>query len=489
MRKTGKKIIGIGSVVLLVLGIFLASRIARVLWYPATAQRQAAIEDLQKEYYSCFKLSLLPTQNFSEGDIEFFTGMPTKEVDYCFYNLRDVQDYLEEVYSTQEEVREIYLYLDPVEISDQYGHIARLYGKAYTEQLLSVISKQPDTFFGFVIPNYSAEYWSLLSDKQVQEAEKCIEDFLHLTELCENVKVYYMGFEEWLIGNPANYVDDRMHNREVHAFLIAQMLWREEYVLTSENVKERFALTEQIVQKKGSIKEIDLTEYDLVFFGDSVIGNYTDSLSIPGIVKGLTGAYIYNLGNGGSMATDDEKYPLHFGSMVERFLSGSIQDLEECTFKAGVEDYRADSHEGRKLCFVINYGLNDFFRSVPVDNPENPLDAGSYGGALRKGIGKLREAYPEAVFVLSGPNLITEYENGTRVSGELGGVLTEYVEIARSIAREYGAVYVDTYYEAGYTLENAGIYLADGYHPNHRGRYLLAEKLVEVCGEEFESGE
>lgn len=482
MKKTGKRMICVSVIILLLVCLFLGIRIARVWYYPASDQRQALVEELQENYYSCFKLSLLPTEDFSHGDIEFFTGMATLEADYLFCNLKDVGDFLEEVYATQEEVKEIYLYLDPVEISGAYGNIARFYGEAYSEYLLDVMSRHPETFFGFVLPNYSIEYWRGLDDGERLEAQTCIKDFRNLTALCENAKVYFMGFEDWLVGNSANYVDERMHNEDVHSFLIALMLWRDEYVLTGENFAERFGLVEQMVRNVEIHEKTDLSKYDLIFFGDSVIGNYTDSLSIPGAVQGLTGARVYNLGNGGSMASEDEKLELYFGSMVVRFLKGDVKDLEECTFKEGVERYYEDGHAGRTQCFVINYGLNDFFRSRPVDNPDNPLDIGTYGGALRSGLEKLKEAYPEAIFVLSGPNLITAYENGTRISEPSGGVLEEYADIARKVAEAYGGLYFDTYHDTCYTLEQAGIYLADGYHPNHRGRFLLAQRFVEAFG-------
>ena len=40
------------------------------------------------------------------------------------------------------------------------------------------------------------------------------------------------------------------------------------------------------------IKDSDLSDYNIVFFGDSVFGNYQDFASIPGVIGALTKASV-----------------------------------------------------------------------------------------------------------------------------------------------------------------------------------------------------
>lgn len=110
------------------------------------------------------------------------------------------------------------------------------------------------------------------------------------------------------------------------------------------------ALVQQAVSSPATYP--DLSDYDLVFFGDSVMGNYKDFASIPGVIGALTGAKVHNLAVGGSSATRSNGENASFNEVVENLLSTSSLSLPD-------DD---------KLCFVINYGLNDYFEGYPLEN-------------------------------------------------------------------------------------------------------------------------
>ena len=130
----------------------------------------------------------------------------------------------------------------------------------------------------------------------------------------------------------------------------------------------------------------DLSDYNIVFFGDSVFGNYQDFASIPGVIGALTKASVHNRAFGGSSATqltpDDKSFP----SAVQRFLS---------------EDTAEISGE-KKLCFVINYGLNDYFTGYTVEQ---------YRDGLQAGVQSLQDAYPDAEILIASSNFITAFDN------------------------------------------------------------------------------
>ncbi len=478
-RLIRKWLIGL-LVLILIAGGYTGFRVGKVVWYPQSEQRNDSVQDMGDNLYGCFRLSLLPTGDFAEGDIEYFTGIATKEVRYCFYNLKDVGDFLTEIYDSQEMVERIYLYLDPVEISKQYAGIAALYGKAYSKYLLHIMAAHPETSFAYVLPGYSVDYWNGLGVKGMQEAQSYIRDFYNVLESCGNAKVYYQGFEEWLIANKANYVDKRLLNMDVNSFLSALVIRDDYYVLTRDNLEEKLAITSQIVNDAANAEKIDLSTYDIVFLGDSVFGNYTDSMSIPGVVSGVSGARVYNCAQGGRTATYDDSDVLTFEKMVTGFIKQDVMGLEDCNYKSGVLKYMEDNHQQRKQCFIINFGLNDYFCGFAVGNPVDAVDSHTYSGALRNGISMLQEAYPDADILLMSPNLITTFENGTLVQGESGDVLEAYVKASQAVAVELDVWYLDVYHDAGYTTENAKSYLADECHPNERGRYLLAGKIMEL---------
>lgn len=99
---------------------------------------------------------------------------------------------------------------------------------------------------------------------------------------------------------------------------------------------------------------------------------------------------------------------MSFVIAVDTFLKQDPTVLREDTvYRTSLEAYLNDDHRGRRLCFVINYGLNDYFSGYAVDDPEDPYDTVTYCGALRTGIRSLQEAYPDALILLAAPNYIT----------------------------------------------------------------------------------
>ena len=227
-----------------------------------------------------------------------------------------------------------------------------------------------------------------------------------------------------------------------------------------------------------------MSDLSVVFFGDSVIGNYTGSFSIPGVVNGFSGAHVYNCAQGGATAskdpaTDDPAAAMSFVIAVDTFLKQDPTVLREDTvYRTSLEAYLNDDHRGRRLCFVINYGLNDYFSGYAVDDPEDPYDTVTYCGALRTGIRSLQEAYPDALILLAAPNYITFFENGTELHGEAGSTLTAYVQGAADVADQMGIPFYDTYHRLGVTEDNAADYLADAVHLNEEGRFLFGTALI-----------
>ena len=107
------------------------------------------------------------------------------------------------------------------------------------------------------------------------------------------------------------------------------------------------------------------------------------------------------------------------------------------------------------------------------------MDITTYQGALRAGIKKLQEAYPETQILLMTPNFTTYSECGKVQISEVGGVLEEYVEAVLSLAEECEVNVLDNYHELPITLENWKKYLADGCHLNERGRFLVGKRIAQ----------
>ena len=119
------------------------------------------------------------------------------------------------------------------------------------------------------------------------------------------------------------------------------------------------------------------------------------------------------------------------------------------------------------------------FCGYPVENPADAFDAGTYAGALRTGISTLQEAYPEAVIILLTPTYTSEFTGGTGVNGKTGGILTDYVEAAISVAQDMGVICINNYTDSGINADTQRKYLSDGTHPNETGALLLGRRILE----------
>ena len=286
--------------------------------------------------------------------------------------------------------------------------------------------------------------------------------------------------------NPGNYLDDLHYNDAVAQKLIMFTFCDGAMVITPGNADTLESMLNDMVAEEKEAPTVypDLSDLSVVFFGDSVIGNYTGSFSIPGVVNGFSGAHVYNCAQGGATAskdpaTDDPAAAMSFVIAVDTFLKQDPTVLREDTvYRTSLEAYLNDDHRGRRLCFVINYGLNDYFSGYAVDDPEDPYDTVTYCGALRTGIRSLQEAYPDALILLAAPNYITFFENGTELHGEAGSTLTAYVQGAADVADQMGVPFYDTYHRLGVTADNAADYLADAVHLNEEGRFLFGTALI-----------
>ena len=115
-----------------------------------------------------------------------------------------------------------------------------------------------------------------------------------------------------------------------------------------------------------------------------------------------------------------------------------------------------------KLCFVINYGLNDYFEGYPLEK---------YCDGLENGIRTLRDAYPNAHILVISSNYILSFEKGTAPKGA-----------AEEIAAAEGVDFLNINEILQWNADNAAKYLADSIHPNEEGRWLFG---VAVAHEMF----
>lgn len=443
--------------------------------------KQADLNRITTEEYNGIFCANYPIDYFAEENFATYVGTDTIKLSTTLQTLEEMDLYLTSAFASGNLLNTVYLGLDPAQLWSYANENLLDWEDILDTYVISHISTQPDVKFQVLFPSPSLTYWEELGSEAAEEILNIYEVMSTTLLLESNVTTYFMGGEYWLIANPANYEGTLCTNEVISEKIFLFTFCDGAFQLTADNSAEYFEnLRNLIAMETEEPEHPDLSGWDVVFLGDSIIGNYVGSYSVPGVLTGLSNARTYNCAQGGISASEDPNSPLSFPSSVDYFMGQDVSALPMLNgpFPDALEHYTADSHENQTLCFVLNFGLNDYFSGHPVSNPQNPHDTATYAGAMRTGIEKLQTAYPDALILLMTPNFITQFSNGTEVLGENSGILTEYVDTAIEIAGEYEIPYLDNYTGLGINETNAASYLADHVHLNETGRFLLAKRIM-----------
>lgn len=446
--------------------ICLMAVIALLIWlYPHGKKIKKDFERLQSERYDTLVLAMFPIDYYDESDYTLYRAMNAVQMSYRIPNGRILKQYIEKAKDSGNPLQRVYMGIDPERVSK--------------EDVTELIQGNPEIFFEVVLPYPQMDYWTGMKEMEFAEVMQQYRDIMGVVLSYGNTALYSYGSEEWLVANSKNYVDEYNTNESVSEFLMCNTDDSHPYGVNLANADRIFADYKRLYDKYRNHEGYpDASGTEIIFFGDSVIGNYTNSLSVPEVVSALSGAKVYNLGFGGKSAAFSESTEVAFPQVVEAFLTGNPQKLpEDSQVYAGIRTYVENKEAGAPTMFVINYGLNDYFYGVPLES-NDLYDANSYAGALRAGIKALQEAYPQAQILLMSPHFSINFNFGKDVRGEFGGNLEDYANTAVAVAKEMKIEMLDNFHELGISEENWEVYQTDGTHPNEKGRFMLGEKIV-----------
>lgn len=253
-------------------------------------------------------------------------------------------------------------------------------------------------------------------------------------------------------------------------------------------------------------------QYDLVFLGDSVVGNVGDRQGLTDVVGERLGKTVFNGAFGGTAM-----------SFWNEELQGSKISVDWCMFRlaqaicyddwgsqlanvAYADHYQSTSTQVLEYFYdrmiqlseidfsqveilFIEHGTNDYNVGQPLDNEENPYDGNTFGGALRSSLTLLQKTYPQMRIILITPiycELGGNGENKCYNTSYGGGYLDDYVALEKQIAAELGVEVIDAYHESGIWEENVDVYLPDRLHPSEAGHALLGNLIADYLMEKDE---
>ncbi len=248
-------------------------------------------------------------------------------------------------------------------------------------------------------------------------------------------------------------------------------------------------------------------QYDIVVLGDSIIGNvFTGEEAVTDYIEKRLQKKVFRGAFGGSsMSASDENLwgsvSSYEWSMVKLAQAIAYDDWKsQKAAMAQAVGYQkvnnqALSYFGDTMAtlqqidfaqvevLLIEHGTNDYNAGIKVDNPADPYDITTFGGALRESLRMLQESYPEMrivivspIYCVLGADLEKTCDN-TKYG--VGGYLEEYVMIECEIAKEFQVEWIDAYHESGIDKDTFKDYLSDGLHLNEAGRELLGNYLAE----------
>lgn len=435
------------------------------------------LKQLSQESYDSVFLSMHSSAGYTPDIFTTYFALDTFISTYEIQSLDELQRYLEKVFSSGNTINTAFLLLDPDMIWNSCGRNSDRWDAKLQKDFLSFVSGHPDTRFEILLPYPSLSYWLSVDQNTMDDILAVYHNFIEDTCIYANIRICYMGFENWLLINPDNYISDFDANDVIAARTFLLCFQDDQHRITSANDQLFFdILREQVIGERTSPTVYpDLSDRCLIFFGDSTMAYGEGTTTTPGYITGLSHAVTYNYAIGGTAASITSPDTDDFPNFLPRFLA------ENCTEENGTGHFLLEGIDvsDKRLYFLLTYGANDYFNGAAIENPDDPYDITTYMGGLRSGLKQCMAFFPDAKFIIMAPAFTSYLSNGTESGSDVGGVLTDYVDAAIAIAEELDIYYMDNYHDLGINDSNVWYYTSDGCHPNENGRILMAKHIMD----------
>ncbi len=479
MKRGNKIILRIIVIVLICVILVLAGLFGLSVY--KEKQHQKKLEEVrimaQSDEVQGLFCAMFPLSTYDANDFEFYRGIHTVMLDEPLRSGEELISYLQSVLEENKYLQTVYIGLTKPSAELDVEKLSKASEEGLTlweYALRTLIRQYEDLEFKLILEYPSAQALSELSESEKERLYEWYELLTNLFKKEEHVTIYMPGAEQWLLGNRFNYLKNGAPNEAAAKFVLGQIICMDRFVLDTKNLEDKLEVIDTAIEDDLSLAE-EKSDYTYVFFGDSVIGNFTDSMSIPGVLKGFTGGTVINCGYGG-MAAAKRGDGYGIADVVDAFLKGSYAYFEgDENAKAVTEGIMTfyDKHtkvKEEKLVFFLSIGLNDYMSGCPLEASEAG-DVYSFEGAMKAAVKKLKEAYPESRIILMSPNYLGLFEGGTEKIN--GHTLEDFIKMLERINFDLGTLYIDVYDESGIIEKNKEDYLSDHCHPNEYGRYEI----------------
>ena len=239
--------------------------------------------------------------------------------------------------------------------------------------------------------------------------------------------------------------------------------------------------------------EIPSSEMQLVFLGDSIFDNNRDGTGVPYLTAKKCDAYLFNLAIGGTSASIEFGESTESDKWTSRSLCGIVKAMNKeipTDIFAGLSAQKIlDNPEidfSKTDYFIVEYGINDYFRAAPLSIDSTYTDIRSYTGALQFAVDKLRDIAPDATIILCSPTYARFFNSDGFMVGDGNvsntgyGTLFDYKGSINYVANSEQTLFFNAYQDLGIDGYTADEYLEDGVHLTEAGRELYADALSKM---------
>ncbi|MBP5253563.1 MAG: SGNH/GDSL hydrolase family protein [Lachnospiraceae bacterium] len=414
-------------------------------------------------------------------------GVPYFMANDRFSSFRMMSDYIvdsSEQFPEDEFPRYFILGIDPYAAFLQ-SCSSKEYFQRNLEFIYKLSEEHPGTAFIVYFPADSALDWINLTEEQKREARLSYITFVRYFRERPNVMMYYISSMEWVLYSDCirtNGLDSPV-DEDIYDHLQSLNITETSLscLLTYANVNEEM---DRIIGLAGEFEQVrasyaDMSGKDVFFIGDSVIGNYRDDTSIPAFFRDMTGANVYNLAVGGWSAVSTADPSTSLGCAFDYLMGRSEKEefIDLFSSSYAYEDYtlaktklEENNNEGENSIFIIEFGLNDYFCGLPLDD---------FRAALTYFAESIKTSYPKAQILFLAPGYINAFDFGNLDTGTDGNscILQDYRDITYEVAIEQNCQFLSLTEDFVFTQETTPFYL-DDVHYIENGRYLLAQGLA-----------
>lgn len=420
---------------------------------------------------------------FSEEDFLTYRGLHIVKSDKMLEGFSHIGDMLELILTQNKEINSIYMQINPMDLWEEVQEEGK-WEKYLKKYFTDIMSSNKEVTFEILLSYPQITYYTNMEERELENCINVYQSFVDAFESLDNVWIYYLGGEQWLNSNPDNYESSFKVNEEIEKHIYLSVFCDRKYVANAAFMEQKLQNLQVQIDEFKKTEYPNWNEYSIVFFGDSIIGMDRSTCSIPGVISALTAARTYNCAKSGSAATYDENAEFSFIEVVDAVIARNTSALTDEEVANGIDLFLQDSVSEEKLLFVINYGLNDYFIGYPVEEKDNLTGMNTYTGALKMGIERLQEVYPQAEFIIMIPTYTINFEEGTQIMSPQGDVLAKYRDAAKRVAEEMGIHYKDNYNDIKMDASNEAEFLVDGCHLNDWGKYVMGTQLIHFLEKE-----